>query len=70
MTAPALNFGQQALAAYHARHAAADDISFNAASFYHDGTAYIVTVRDYIVLVTRKLAEVRAFSEMHNNRIA
>ena len=64
-------FGQNAIAAFNARHAASDTLLFNAADFYFDAArgCYVVTVRDCIVCEPRTLAEVKAFSAMHNNRL-
>lgn len=61
-----------ALERYHARHAAAGDIQHDMAAFSWDPdfSAYLVVVRDWVVLQTPDLSDVCRFCLMHNGRIA
>lgn len=65
-------FCVNALARYDARHAQADSLLFNSAGFTFDRArgVYVVTVRDQVVLETPSLNDVKAFSMMHNGRMA
>lgn len=59
------------LARWEQSHAERDTLLFNSAGFVWDAArgVYIVTVRGHIVAEPRSLREVRAFCEMHNNRL-
>ncbi len=60
------------LAEFEKRHADADTMLYNSASFYwsRERNAFLVFVRDCQVAVFPLLAQVKAFSEMHNGRLA
>jgi hypothetical protein len=66
-------FGKNAVARYYARHAKADDLQYNSATYTWNAKIkrYEIEVRNYIVATVATLAEVKAFSAMHNaDRIA
>lgn len=66
----AQQFGASAIARHEAKHRAADSLLFNSAGFAHNGVAYVVEVAGHVVLETSDLSRVRAFSAMHNGRLA
>lgn len=57
-----------AVARYYARHAAADDLQYNAAGFWFDrkSETFFVEVREHIVATFKTLVGVREFCDMHN----
>ena len=65
-TATIQDFSNAALARFEARHRDTDSVLFNTAGFTKQGSKYVVTVRDYIVAEFSTIAEVKAFSAMHN----
>lgn len=65
------DFAAAALKRFNERHAAADSILFNSAGFVWNAAAkfFEIEVRGMIVATPKTLAGVKAFSEMHNNRL-
>jgi hypothetical protein len=63
-------YGKESVARHFARHAEADSLLFNSVGFHFDGGRWICYVRGFIVGEFRTLAEVKAFSMMHNPRIS
>ena len=58
-----------AVAAFNARHAAADDLIYNTAGFWREGKTFVVEVRGHVVATPSTLKELEAFCLMHNNRL-
>ena len=65
------SYSQNALAAFAARHSAADSALWNSAGFYWNDSTHMfeVTVRDFIVLESSDFSTVERFVKAHNSHL-